>query len=569
MRKREVIFVLIAIIAIAVQVYFDLKIPEYIDQMTVIATNLDQDQNQILQIGTEMFLCLISSLILSVVAGYCSSRAAAGYAYSLRKELFSKILNFGEREVSKFTIPSLIIRCTNDITQIQLLIAMGLQIIVRSPIMAVWAITKIIGKNWQLSMLVACFVIAVIIFIFATMFIVLPKFRIIQKLTDKINLLARENIIGINIIHAFNAENYQKNKFEKVNSSLTKTQLFNQRVFSVLVPLISAAMSCLWFSIYWLGAALLIPLDVAERVYLFGDIVAFAMYATYVLTSFMMMTMIFIFYPPAQASGERIQSVLDSKILIKEGAITEVKKNSSNIIEFKNVNFSFNKYNKLLKNINFRIERGQSIGIIGSTGSGKTTLADLMMRFYDVDSGKILIDGINIKDYSFNLLYKKISMATQKPIVFYGSVRENIEFGQEKIDDIKLNQILDVAQCSEFVDKLPDKKETIISQDGKNISGGQKQRLSIARAISRDPEVLILDDTLSALDYKTDAKLRNKLKKYMSKTTVVMISQRIGTIKNADKIIVIENGEIVGIGKHKELLKTCKEYKEIADSQIK
>lgn len=403
------------------------------------------------------------------------------------------------------------------------------------------------------------------------MSIVLPRFRRIQKLTDRINLLVRENLSGINVVQAFNAQDYQNDKFQDVNIEMTFTQLFNQRVFAGLQPIIELATTGLWFSIYWLGAALLIPMALENRVAFFGDIVAFAMYANYILSAFMMMVMIFMMIPPALASAERIMAVLNSDISITEG-----KKNNKdaceNIFEFYDVYFKYpNTRNDMLKKINFKIKKGETVAIIGSTGSGKTTLVNLMMRFYDSTAGLVLLNGVDIKEYDFETLYNTVCLATQKPVIFYGSIEDNIKFGEpdHKLNDKEIDEAIEVAQASEFIGKLKDKKNTIVSQGGKDISGGQKQRLSIARAIARKPEVLILDDSFSALDYKTDAALRREIKEKLSDTTVVMVAQRIGTIKNADKILVLENGELVGIGKHEELLQNCGTYQEIAISQLK
>ena len=403
------------------------------------------------------------------------------------------------------------------------------------------------------------------------MSIVLPRFRRIQKLTDRINLLVRENLSGINVVQAFNAQDYQNDKFQDVNIEMTFTQLFNQRVFAGLQPIIELATTGLWFSIYWLGAALLIPMALENRVAFFGDIVAFAMYANYILSAFMMMVMIFMMIPPALASAERIMAVLSTEAQIAEGKRNE-REDTENIIEFKDVYFKYpNTRNDMLKRINFSIKKGETVAIIGSTGSGKTTLVNLMMRFYDATTGHVLLNGQDIKDYSFDTLYNTVCMATQKPVIFYGSIDDNIKFGEhnKELTDKEIEEAIEIAQAQEFIAKLKDKEKTIVSQGGKDISGGQKQRLSIARAVARKPEMLILDDSFSALDYKTDASLRRILKEKMAGTTIVMVAQRIGTIKNADKILVLENGELAGIGTHDELLESCGTYQEIAISQLR
>lgn len=571
MKNREVRMIIFACILIVGQVYFDLLIPEFIDEMTQIVSGVGRNLDRIWTIGLEMIGCLSASLILSIITSYLIARTAAGFTFVLRKKIFDKVLNFSDTEVLHFTIPSLITRTTNDITQIQVLISMGLQIVVKAPITAVWAILKIAGKNWELTGLTALFVAVVCVSVLIVMWIVLPRFRRIQFLTDKINLLVRENLTGINVVHAFNAGEYQNEKFQEVNKDITFTQLFNQRVFSGLQPIIELATNCLWFSIYWLGAAILVTMELSARIEFFGSIIAFAMYANYILSAFMMMVMIFMMFPPAIASAERINAVLDSDIVLQEGG-QEVKNITNNILEFRDVYFKYpNTRNDMLKKINFEIKKGETIAIIGSTGSGKTTLVDLMMRFYDATAGQVILAGKDIKSYNFETLYNTVCMATQKPVVFYGSIADNINFGdsEHKLTEKDIDDALKISQSAEFVNNLAEGKDTILSQGGKDISGGQKQRLSIARAIARKPEILILDDSFSALDYKTDALLRHDLKENLKDTTLVIVAQRIGTIKNADKILVLENGELVGIGKHEHLLKVCKTYQELAISQMK
>lgn len=571
MEKREALMILSACVLILLQINFDLKIPDFINQMTVIINSVGSDINSTWEIGFQMLGCLIASTILSIISGYLIARAASGFTYTLRKNLFDKVMSFSDEEISKFSIPSLITRSTNDITQIQTLISMGLQIIVKAPVTAVWAICKIAGKNWQLTALTAAFIAVVCVGVLTVMIMVFPKFKKIQKLTDKINLVVRENITGINVVQAFNAQNYQNAKFENINKDMTFTQLFNQRAFSVLQPIIEIATTGLWFSIYWLGAALLIPMQVAQRVSFFGEIVAFAMYANYILISFMMMVFIFMMIPPAVASGERIIEVLNTNPKIFEGN-NEIVNKDKKILEFKDVYFKYpNTRTDMLKKINFDLSKGETLAIIGPTGSGKTTLVNLITRFYDATAGKINIKGVDIKKYTFKDLYKTVFMATQKPVIFYGTIKDNIKFGMknDEITEEEIDQSIAISQSKDFVDQLENKIDTAISQGGKNVSGGQKQRISIARAIARKPEILILDDTFSALDYKTDSNLRKDLNNYLKDTTKIIVAQRIGTIKNADKILVLENGEIVGLGKHEQLLKTCQTYQEIAISQMK
>ena len=478
----------------------------------------------------------------------------------------------GKAETSKFSIPSLITRTTNDITQLQMIVVMGLQSLVKAPIMAVWAIIKILGKSWELSVVTASAVVVICTTVLAIMSVCLPRFRKVQKLTDTQNRMARENLTGINVVHAFNAEEYQTEKFDVPNTEMMNTQLKNQRLFSLMQPVMGSCMNGLSLAIYWLGAALINQIaltDVAGRIAMFSDVVVFSTYATYVVMSFMMMVMVFMMLPAAQVSAERINEVLDREATVIEGE----KSNADEVgtVEFKNVSFAYPEaQEEAISDISFRIEKGQTLAIIGATGCGKTTLISLIARFYDATKGEVLVDGVNVKDYTFDGLYNKIGYITQKAVLFAGSIRENITFGESRdgFDEETVDMAISLSQAKEFVDKTEGGKEHRIVQLGKNVSGGQKQRLSIARALARKPEILIFDDSFSALDYKTDATLRHGLAKELSDTTKVIVAQRISTIRDADKIIVLERGEAVGIGTHDELMERCPVYREIAQSQL-
>ena len=471
-----------------------------------------------------------------------------------------------------FSVPSLINRTTNDITQIQMFVAMGLQIMVKSPVMAVWAVLKIVNKSWTLSAITAGFVVALLLVMVLIIVIILPRVRRVQRMLDDINLVSRENLNGISVVHAYNAEDYQAEKFEKANDALTRTQLFNQRALAFLLPVVSFAMSALSLIIYWVGAAIIndVPLtDMTGRIAQFGDIVVFGTYATYVIMSIMMMVMIIMLLPSAQVSAGRINEVLDTEIELCEGDRTEAKETGT--VEFRNVSFQYPSAGKnALENISFKVNKGETIAFIGATGSGKTTLVSLAARFYDATEGQVLIDGEDVRSYSFDALYDRIGYVTQKAVLFAGDIKNNVLFGESGAPqtDENVRESLDIAQATEFVDKLPKGTESPIVQGGTNVSGGQKQRLSIARALARKPEILIFDDSFSALDYRTDAKLRKALNSKLKGTTCMIVAQRIGTIRNADKIVVLEDGKAAGIGTHEELMKNCKVYQEIAMSQL-
>ncbi len=571
MQKRERIMILIAIVLIVGQVYFELTMPDYMSELTLLI-NTEGQMSDILTIGAKMLGCTVASAILAVACGFLTSKIASGYSFTVRDKLFTHVMKLGKSETGSFSVPSLITRTTNDITQLQMIVSMGLQSLVKAPIMAVWAIIKILGKSWELSAVTASAVVVICATVLSIMGVCMPRFRKVQKLTDTQNRIARENLTGINVVHAFNAEDYQTEKFDVPNGEMMNIQLKNQRLFSLMMPVMSTCMNGLSLAIYWLGAALIDKIaftDVAARITMFSDVVVFSTYATYVIMSFMMLIMVFMMMPAAQVSAERINEVLDKTATVKEGTVLSGKEIGT--VEFKNVSFSYPEAGEeALSNLSFRVEQGQTLAIIGATGCGKTTLVSLMARFYDATEGEVLIDGINIKDYSFEGLYNKLGYITQKAVLFAGSIRENVTFGQSQngFDGETVDMALAVSQSEEFVNKAEGGKEHKILQLGKNVSGGQKQRLSIARALARKPEILIFDDSFSALDYKTDAMLRRGLEKQLKSTTKVIVAQRISTIKDADRIIVLDRGEAVGIGTHAELMEGCSVYREIAQSQL-
>lgn len=572
MGKREVLMAVLCTILVLGQVYFDLTLPDYMTDLTMMLNTAGSETSDILNVGLKMLGCTLASAALAIGCGYLSAKTASGFSYTVREKLFNHVMDMGSEEMQDFSIPSLITRTTNDITQIQMIISMGLQMIIKSPIMAVWAVIKILGKSWELSAVTAAFVVVICVFVLAVMATCIPRFRIVQKLTDKINRVARENLTGINVVHAFNAEKYQNDKFDVPSKDMMNTQLKNQRMFALMMPVMNIGMNGLTLAIYWLGAVLIQQIAltaVQDRITFFSNVVVFSTYATYVVMSFMMLVMIFMMLPAAQVSAERINEVLERDVNIKEGSVGEGREQGT--VEFKNVSFRYPHASEdELSNISFKIEKGQTLAIIGATGSGKTTLISLIPRFYDATEGEVLVDGVNVKNYKFDTLYDKLGYVTQKAVLFAGSIRENVFFGESAAPetDEELKNDIELSQAEEFVNKLPDGTEHMISQMGRNVSGGQKQRLSIARALSRKPEILVFDDSFSALDYKTDAKLREGLNEKLKDTTKIIVAQRISTIRHADKIIVLDRGEAVGMGTHDELMKNCDVYKEIALSQL-
>ena len=570
--KKEVTLVIISTILIVGQVWLELKMPDYMAQITKLVETEGSQMSEILKNGAYMMLCAFGSLVSAVFVGYLVSTIAANFSKNIRKSLFDKVQRMAINEVKTFSTSSLITRSTNDITQIQMLIAMGLQLIIKSPITAVWAVTKILNKSWEWSLLTGFAVIILMSVVAVLMVIVIPRFKIVQKLTDRINGVTRENLTGIRVVRAFNAEKYQEQKFEDVNDALTKLQLFNQKKFAIMQPVMFGIMNILTLSVYFVGANLISESVLTQKIELFGNMVVFSSYAIQVIMSFLMLALIFMMVPRGQVSAKRINEVLDEKITIKDGKIKDSKTEQVGTIEFKNVSFKYPDAEEyLIKNISFKAEKGETIAIIGLTGSGKSTLINLIPRFYDVTDGEVLVDGINVQDYTQEALHNKIGYVPQKAVMFDGTISYNVAYGDNGKGDIpesKIKEAIEVAQAKDFVEKMEHKYDTHIAQGGSNLSGGQKQRIAIARAIARDPEIYIFDDSFSALDYKTDSILRKELKKYTKDATSVIVAQRIGTIMNADKIIVLKDGEAVGIGTHKELLNNCDVYKQIALSQL-
>ena len=570
LNKKDWFFAFISFILIIVQVWLELKMPDYMSEITKLVQTKGVLMSDILTQGGYMLLCAFGSLVSAIIVGYLISNIAASFSMRTRKSLFEKVENLSMEEVKNFQASSLITRTTNDITQIQMFIAMGLQLLIKSPITAVWAVTKILGKNLTWSMITAIAVVILLVTILVLMIIVMPRFKIVQNLIDKINGVTRENLTGIRVVRAFNAEKYQEDKFEKVNNDLTKNQLFNQKAFSVMQPVMYLVMYFLTLSIYFIGAGLIESANMADKISLFGDMVVFSSYAMQVIMSFLMLAMIFMMLPRANVSAKRINEVLDTVISVKDGKGAKAKEVGT--VEFKNVSFKYPDAEEyLLEDISFKAKKGETIAFIGSTGSGKSTLINLIPRFYDATKGEVLVDGVNVKEYKLKDLYNKLGYIPQRAVMFNGTVSSNIAYGENgkcEITKEKIKDAVKVAQAEEFVSKMENTYDAHIAQGGTNVSGGQKQRLSIARAIARDPEIYIFDDSFSALDYKTDSVLRKELKKYTKDATILIVAQRIGTIMNADKIIVLDNGKCAGIGTHKELLKKCDVYKEIALSQL-
>ena len=571
MRRKEALMALICLVFVVGQIYFDLRLPDYMTELTMLIKTSGQTAD-ILNVGLKMLGCTAASALLAVVCGYLSARTASGFSFVVREKVFHHVMDIGQEEMSDFSVPSLITRTTNDITQIQMIVAMGLQMMIKAPIMAVWGVIKILGKSWELSVVTAGFVVAICLTVFLVMATCIPRFRIVQKLTDSINRVARENLTGINVVHAFNAEKYQNDKFDGPSKDMMNVQMKNQKLFALVQPTMTLGMNGLALVIYWLGAALVnqIPLtDPMSRLTMFSNVLVFSTYATYIIMSFMMLVMIFMMLPQAEVSAERINEVLDRKASITEGSVREGSERGS--VEFRDVCFRYpGASEEDLSHISFQVKQGETLAIIGATGSGKSTLVSLIPRFYDATSGQVLVDGVDVKDYAFDALYDKLGYVTQKAVLFSGSIRDNIFFGESAAaaDDGALSSAIELSQAKEFVDKLPEGTDHHIAQLGRNVSGGQKQRLSIARALARKPEILVFDDSFSALDYRTDAKLREGLAKQLHDITKLIVAQRISTIRHADKIIVLDRGEAVGMGTHEELMQNCEVYREIATSQL-
>ena len=569
MNKKQVITILICVLIMVFQVWIELKLPDFMSKITRLIQTPNSNINDILMQGGFMLLCALGSMISAIIIGFFASRLSASFSLKLREKVFKKVQKLSIAEIKEFHTSSLITRTTNDVSQLEILIAMGLQALIKAPIMAIWAVSKIINKSMTLSAIVGAGLLILLVNVFIIMIIVIPRFKKMQKLTDGINNITRENLMGIRVVRAFNAEKFEENRFEEVNNDLTKTNLKIQKTFAQMFPIMTLVMQFLTLGIYFVGSILIVNATMSGKIELFSDMVVFTSYGMQVIFSFLMLTFIFMILPRAAVSARRINEVLDSNISIKDGNVETTKEEGT--VEFKNVSFKYPDADEyLLKNISFKAKKGETIAFIGSTGSGKSTLINLIPRFYDATDGEILVDGVNVKDYKLEKLHNIIGYVSQKAFMFTGTVRSNVMFGKTEKEKTEKNleDAIRVAQAEEFVSKMEEKYDSHIARGGTNVSGGQKQRLSIARAIARNPEIYIFDDTFSALDYKTDLILRKELKNYTKESTCLIVAQRIGTIMNADKIIVLDKGECVGVGTHKELLKNCDVYKEIALSQL-
>ena len=565
--KRDYILIILTILLIVVQVWLDLKMPDYMSEITMLVKTEGSKMSDILYNGGFMLLCSLGSLVSTIISGYFLALLASGFSSKLREKIFYKVQNLSLDKIKQFETSSLITRTTNDISQVEMLIGMGLQLLIKAPITAVWAICKIVNKSFSWTLATSICVLIMLSVVTILTIVVIPKFKIVQKLIDKLNKIARENITGIRVIRAFNAEKYTKNKYEDVNDKLTKQQLFNQKAFAVMSPMMYLIMNMLALVIYIIGSNLILNAGLADKITLFGDMIVFSSYSMQIIMSFLMLAMIFTVLPRSEVSANRINEVLCEKSSIIDGTF-DGKTDTKGTVEFCNVSFKYPDAKEyILENISFKAKKGETVAFIGSTGSGKSTLINLVPRFYDATSGEVLVDGINVKEYKLEKLYDKLGYVSQKAVIFNGSVNYNVEFGENgKKKNVK--KAIEIAQAKEFVENMDNKYESNLSQGGTNISGGQKQRISIARAIAREPEIYIFDDSFSALDYKTDLNLRKAIKKNVKDATCLIVAQRIGTIMHADKIIVLDKGKCVGMGTHKELLESCEVYKEIALSQI-
>lgn len=576
--KKQKGMVCAALAFIVLQVWLDLKLPDYMSGITTLVETEGSSMQDILMQGLYMLLCALGSMAASVIVGRIAAQAAAGLSKTLRGLVYDKTLDFSMEEINRFSTASLINRTTNDITQIQTLVAMGLQAIIKAPILAVWAIVKIAGKNWQWTLATGVAVIVLVIMLALTLVFAVPRFRKIQGLTDRLNRIMREQLSGIRVVRAYNAETYQEKKFETANADITENNLVANRVMAIMSPGMTFINSALTLSVYWIGACLIQAASQGSRLGIFSDMVVFSNYAMQVIMAFMLLNMIFILLPRAQVSANRILEVLNTESRIKDGTkngeelVRGRGMGQAGSVEFKNVSFRYpDSGRNILSSISFTAEPGETVAFIGATGSGKTTLINLIPRFYDATEGEILVDGINVREYRQENLHDKIGYVSQKPVLFSGTVRSNVEYGNQRdkeIDDAGFRKALGTAQAKEFVNRMPDGADAEVSQGGSNLSGGQKQRLAIARAIAKKPEILIFDDAFSALDYRTDRELRNALDRTEKETTKLIVAQRIGTIRHADKIIVLNQGRISGMGTHEELMKNCEDYREIASSQL-
>ncbi len=572
LKAVEWLQVMVSVVFIVSQVWLDLRLPDYMSEITKLTQTDGSKMSDIWLAGGKMLLCALGSFLAAVIVGYFASRIAAALSRRLRSDLFAKVDSFSMEEMNHFSTASLITRSTNDITQVQMLITMGLQMMIKAPIMAVWALIKITGKGVEWSIATGVAVVVMLTMIGLIMFFVIPKFKKMQVLTDNINRVTRENLAGLRVVRAYNAEDYQEEKFEKANDELTSTQLFTNRGMAVMMPMMSTLMSGMSLAIYWIGAYLIDEASLMDRIDIFSNMVVFSSYSVQVIMSFMMLVMIFFLLPRASVSAKRINEVLGTKPTINNGSLQEGIKGIRGEIEFKNVSFRYpGAAEYVLEDVSFKAKEGETVAFIGSTGSGKSTLINLIPRFYDVTDGEVLIDGVNVKDYNQEYLHNKIGYVPQKAVLFRGTVESNVGYGDngsEKADIESVKTAVRIAQGTDFVEKMEKGYESDIAQGGTNVSGGQKQRLAIARAVCRKPEIYIFDDSFSALDYKTDRVLRSALKKETAGVTSLIVAQRIGTIIDADRIIVLDNGRLVGTGTHRELLKSCDVYKEIALSQL-
>lgn len=571
--RGEVLLAMACAIFIGINVYLELLLPDYMSEITTLVQTPGSAMSSIWVAGGKMLLCALGSLITSVLVGFMASRVAAGFARDLRRDVFRKVLSFSLGEIGLYSTPSLITRSTNDVTQVQMIVAMGLQVMIKAPVMAVWAIIKISGKGLEWTYATACFVIFLIVVISIIFALATPRFRKMQWYTDAVNRVIRENLTGLRVIRAFNAEGFQQDRFEKTNADLTGTLLFTSRVMAVMNPCMILIMNGLTLSIYWIGAILLNAASMMDKLAIFSNMVVFSSYAMQVIMSFMMLTMIIIMLPRVLVSARRINQVMNTKLSVIDGPGVEEQADSpKGRVEFRNVSFKYpGAEDYVLHNISFTAEKGQTVAFIGSTGSGKSTLINLVPRFYDATEGQVLVDNVDVRSYTLHQLRNKLGYIPQRSVLFSGSVTSNVAYGDNgrpAPDEAQIKKAVAVAQSTDFVEAMHQGYDSAISQGGTNVSGGQKQRLCIARAVCRDPQIFIFDDSFSALDLKTDRNLRTALKQELGDATCLIVAQRIGTIRDADKIVVLERGEAVGIGTHTELMKTCEVYREIALSQL-
>ncbi len=570
LKLKDWLLFFVAVLFIVSQVYLDLKMPDYMSKITTLVQTAGSEMKDILLNGGYMLLCAFGSLVAAILVGFLMARISSDFSLNTRSRLYRKVESLSSGDIKKFSTSSLITRTTNDITQLEMVLGMGLQLLIKAPIMAIWAINKIVNKNFEFSIITGVAVVILLVTIITITLIVFPKFKIVQKLTDKINSVTRENLTGIRVVRAFNAEKFQEDKFAKVNNDLTNQQLFNQKTFSIMMPVMYFIMHMLPLAIYFVGATLINNSIMYDKIMIFSDMVVFTSYATQVIMSFLMLAMIFVMMPRATVSAKRINEVLDTNVGVKGGSLIQYKdKNDDISVEFKNVSFKYPDADEyLLKDISFKVNKGETIAFIGSTGSGKSTLVNLVLRFYDVTKGEVLINGKNIKDYNLNYLYSKFGYVPQKAVLFSGDVKDNIALA-DKIQNMEMIKTgAKVSEAEEFILKMDKNYDTHIAQGGTNISGGQKQRLAIARAVYKRPDIYVFDDSFSALDYKTDQLVRSNLKKITKNACTLIVASRIGTILHADKIVVLDEGKCVGIGTHQELMKTCEVYKQIALSQL-